>query len=99
MKKHLVEFIGVSEEKLPEIFLDMDQVMCNFLKGADKAVGGSFVQHPTPDRWKILEKTKDFWLNLEWMPGGNNYINFVLDIILVYYLHMQARIETLEWER
>ena len=66
MKKHLIEFIGVSEEKLPEIFLDMDQVMCNFLKGADKAVGGSFVQHPTPDRWKILEKTKDFWLNLEW---------------------------------
>ena len=36
MKKHLVEFIGVSEEKLPEIFLDMDQVMCNFLKGAEE---------------------------------------------------------------
>ena len=76
MKKHLVEFIGVSEEKLPEIFLDMDQVMCNFLRGADKAVGGSFVQHPTPDRWKILEKTKDFWLNLEWMPGGKQLYQF-----------------------
>ncbi len=74
--KHLVELIGVSEQKLPELYLDMDQVLCNFLKGADKAVGGSFVQHKTPERWHILQQTKNFWADLEWMPGGKQLYQF-----------------------
>jgi len=42
--KHLVELQVVSEqEDLPTIYCDMDQVLCNFLKGADDAVGGNFV--------------------------------------------------------
>ena len=33
----------VSKEDLPDIYCDMDQVLCNFMKGADAAVGVSFV--------------------------------------------------------
>ena len=74
--KHLVELQGISEQELPTIYLDMDQVLCNFLKGADKAVGGSFVKHPSPERWQILNQTKNFWANLEWMPGGKQLYRF-----------------------
>ena len=74
--KHLVELQGISEQELPTIYLDMDQVLCNFLKGADKAVGGSFVKHPSPARWQILNQTKNFWANLEWMPGGKQLYRF-----------------------
>jgi hypothetical protein len=74
--KHLVELIGVSEEKLPKLYLDMDQVLCDFLKGADKAIGGSFTQAKTPERWNVLQQTKDFWANLEWMSGGKQLYKF-----------------------
>ena len=74
--KHLVELQGISEQELPTIYLDMDQVLCNFLIGADKAVGGSFVKHPSPERWQILNQTKNFWANLEWMPGGKQLYRF-----------------------
>ena len=75
--KHLVELQGISEqEDLPTIYLDMDQVLCNFLKGADDAVGGSFATMDSAKRWKILNQTKNFWANLEWMPGGKQLYRF-----------------------
>ena len=75
--KHLVDLQGISEqEDLPTIYLDMDQVLCNFLKGADDAVGGSFATMDSAKRWKILNQTKNFWANLEWMPGGKQLYRF-----------------------
>ena len=41
--KTLMQMREVSKEDLPDIYCDMDQVLCNFMKGADAAVGGSFV--------------------------------------------------------
>ena len=68
---------GISEqEDLPTIYLDMDRVLCNFLKGADDAVGGSFATMDSAKRWKILNQTKNFWANLEWMPGGKQLYRF-----------------------
>ena len=75
--KHLVDLQGISEqEDLPTIYLDMDQVLCNFLKGADDAVGGTFATMDSAKRWKILNQTKNFWANLEWMPGGKQLYRF-----------------------
>ena len=36
--KYIQQLLEVSKEDLPEIYCDMDQVLCNFMKGADKAV-------------------------------------------------------------
>ena len=40
--KNLLEMSRPSKSDLPTIYCDMDQVLCNFLNGADKAVGGLF---------------------------------------------------------
>ena len=41
--KSIIDLLEVNKEDLPSIYCDMDQVLCNFMKGADSAVGGSFV--------------------------------------------------------
>ena len=42
----------------------MDKVLCNFLKGADKVVGGSFVTADRKTRWNtITAMGKKFWEN------------------------------------
>ena len=66
----------VSKEDLPDIYCDMDQVLCNFMKGADAAVGGSFVNTDKEERWPI-NQTKGFWPNLEWMPGAKRMYQFI----------------------
>ena len=68
--KHIQELLEVNKEDLPEIYCDMDQVLCNFLKGADKVVGEPFVNADKEKRWNTISNTKDFWANLEWMPGA-----------------------------
>ena len=76
--KHLVELMAINEvDDLPTIYCDMDQVLCDFLKGADKAVGGSFVTMNSTERWKKLNQTKNFWANLDWMPGGKQLYRFI----------------------
>ena len=75
--KDLLELLEASSEELPDIYCDMDQVLCNFLKGADEAIGGSFVQAPKDTRWGKINQTKDFWANLEWMPGGKRLWQFI----------------------
>ena len=54
----------ISEQDLPDIYCDMDQVLCNFMKGADAAVGGSFVNTDKDERWNMINQTKGFWANL-----------------------------------
>ena len=62
------ELLEVSKEDLPDIYCDMDGVLCNFMKAADNAVGGSFVTTDSDERWNKINQTKNFWENLEWMP-------------------------------
>ena len=40
-----------SDEDLPDIYCDMDQVLVDFMIGADEAVGGSFVTSDKGERW------------------------------------------------
>ena len=68
--RNIRELLEVSKEDLPDIYCDMDGVLCNFMKAADKAVGGSFVTTDSDERWNKINQTKNFWANLEWMPGA-----------------------------
>ena len=61
--------VKVTRDDLPSIYCDMDMVLCDFMKSADNVVGGSFVQADKADRWDKISNTKNFWANLEWMPG------------------------------
>ena len=75
--KNLMELTKVSKEELPTIYCDLDMVLVNFMKDADKSVGGSFVDTPKDERWKAVQQTKEFWANLEWMPGAKRLYDFI----------------------
>ena len=78
--KNLLELTEVTKSDLPSIYCDMDQVLCNFMKGADDAVGGEgFVRMKDRDkRWKLISQKKDFWANLEWMPSAKRLYDFII---------------------
>ena len=42
--KSLLDMMEASGDDLPDIYCDMDQVLCNFLGGAEKAIGMPFPQ-------------------------------------------------------
>jgi|TARA_B110000967_G_scaffold157097_1_gene162186 5'(3')-deoxyribonucleotidase len=73
--KTMMKVEGV--DGLPDIYCDLDQVLVNLMKGADEVVGGSFVTHDKDERWKMINQTKDFWANLEWMPGSRKLYQFI----------------------
>ena len=75
--KTLLQMTEVSKGDLPNIYCDMDGVLCNFMKGADEAVGGDFVSADKDERWNKINQTKGFWANLEWMPGGKRLYVFI----------------------
>ena len=41
--KSLKDLLEVSKEDLPSIYCDMDMVLCDFLKGAEKVIGMPFL--------------------------------------------------------
>tara|TARA_B100000315_G_C14137042_1_gene389638 strand:- start:7 stop:522 length:516 start_codon:yes stop_codon:yes gene_type:complete len=76
--KHLMELIETSTDDLPDIYCDLDMVLVDFVKSADKAVGGSFVNTPKDERWNKINQTKGFWANLDWMPGAKRLYDFIM---------------------
>ena len=70
--------VKVTKDDLPSIYCDMDMVLCDFMKSADNVVGGSFVQADKSDRWDKISNTKNFWANLEWMPGAKRLYGFIM---------------------
>ena len=75
--KTLMQMMEASKDDLPDIYCDLDQVLVNFMKGADEAVGGSFVNSDKEERWNAINQTKGFWANLEWMPGAKRLYQFI----------------------
>ncbi len=67
----------LSEAELPTLYCDMDQVLCNFLDGAEKVLGKSFIEFDKDRRWPLIHDKKDFWETLEWMPGAKRLWTFV----------------------
>ena len=65
------------KETLPHVYLDMDGVIVNLEKGAFKVHGKQLSDVQRPERWDKISDTKDFWKNLEWMPGAEKLWNFL----------------------
>jgi len=78
--KNLLELTEVTKSDLPSIYCDMDQVLCNFMKSADEVVGGDgFARMKDKDkRWSLINKVKNFWANLEWMPSAKRLYDFII---------------------
>ena len=76
--KELLELTKVSNEDLPEIYCDLDEVLVDFMQGANAAVGGDFVKADKDERWNKINQTKGFWANLGWKPGGKKLYQFII---------------------
>ena len=76
--KELIELTKASIEDLPSIYCDMDGVIVDFMKGADAAVGGSFVNMKKAERWDKVHQVKGFWENLDWMPGSKRLYQLII---------------------
>ena len=76
--KELIELTKASIEDLPSIYCDMDGVLVDFMKGADAAVGGSFVNVDKATRWDKIHQVKGFWENLNWMPGSKRLYQLII---------------------
>ena len=76
--KELLDLTEVSSEDLPEIYCDLDEVLVDFLRGADAAVGGNFAKMPRDERWNKLNQIKGFWVNLNWKPNAKRLHDFII---------------------
>ena len=76
--KELVELIEASTEDLPEIYCDLDEVLVDFMRGANAAVGGDFVKMDKDERWNKVNQTKGFWANLGWKPNAKKLHSFII---------------------
>lgn len=65
---------------LPRIYCDMDGVLCDFKKSAEKVTGIPIEkwQYANKDeKWAPIKADKRFWHTLPWMPGGRQLWNFI----------------------
>ena len=76
--KKLIELIEASDEDLPEIYCDLDEVLVDFMRGANAAVGGDFVKMDADERWNRINQTKGFWANLGWKPNAKRLHDFII---------------------
>jgi 5'(3')-deoxyribonucleotidase len=76
--KELLDLTEVSSEDLPEIYCDLDEVLVDFMRGADAAVGGNFVKMDKDERWNKVNQTKGFWANLGWKPNAKKLHDFII---------------------
>jgi len=75
--KTLLEVRQITEEELPTIFCDMDQVLVDFIGGAEDAIGEPFATADKDQRWNKIANTKGFWANLSWLSGGKRLWDFI----------------------
>ena len=78
MMKELIELIEASTEDLPEIYCDLDEVLVDFMRGANAAVDGDFRKMDKDDRWNKVNQTKGFWANLGWKPNAKRLHDFII---------------------
>ena len=65
-----------------KIYMDMDGVLCDFIRGVKETTG---IEFTSPDlnkgeKGKIkaqIEQQRDFWHNLQWQPGGQQLFRYL----------------------
>jgi len=65
---------------MTRIYCDMDGVLCDFKKAAEKVTGmpitkWSYVNKE--EKWSPIKNTPRFWHTLPWMPGGQQLWNYI----------------------
>ena len=66
--------------QLPRIYCDMDGVLCDFAKVAEKVTGMSITKWSygsKSEKWDPIKNTPKFWHTLPWMDGGKELWNFI----------------------
>ena len=110
-KKEVSEMVHTKDDGtiLPSIYCDMDQVLCNFLKGTEDVLGASYADkeywnHPDTGNKKeeLAAKAPNFFRDLEWMPDGKKLYNFIrkydLHILSAYPSWMKnGRKNKMQW--
>jgi len=85
-KKEVSEMVHTKDDGtiLPTIYCDMDQVLCNFLKGTQEVLGASYADKEywaDPDtgdkKEELAKKAPNFFRELEWMPDGKKLYDFI----------------------
>lgn len=56
--------------KVYHLFLDLDGVLVDFDRGVKAIFGRGPSEIPDKEMWPVLAKTRNFYLNLDWMPDG-----------------------------
>ena len=65
---------------LPRIYCDMDGVLCDFKKAAEKITGmpiDKWSYANKEEKWAPIKAQPRFWHTLPWMPGGQQLWNFI----------------------
>ena len=92
--KHLVELTKIEEAELPQIYCDMDMVICDFIGGYEQLTGLDFAKTDKEERWEEIKVKKDFWATLDWMPGSQRMWKLINKYQKTFYLHTQIGMQT-----
>ncbi len=67
-------------KQLPRIYCDMDGVLCDFKKHAEKTTGVSIAKWSNlskSEKWGPIKEDRYFWSTMPWMAGGKQLWNFI----------------------
>ena len=67
-------------KQLPRIYCDMDGVLCDFKKHAEKVTGVSIAKWSTmskSDKWGPIKEDRYFWSTMPWTGDGRRLWNFI----------------------
>ena len=77
MKDYRNFHIEAKRSNLPFIFCDMDGVLTDFVKAANKATGLNWEGLRTNQDWDSIRDTRNFWANMPWNTGGKQLWNYI----------------------
>ena len=64
----------------PRIYCDMDGVLCDFKKVAEKATGmpiSKWMYSSKTEKWQPIKDTPRFWHTMPWQGGGRQLWSFI----------------------
>jgi len=105
----------ISEEEKPDykIFVDLDGVLCDFMKGFNELLGDESTgqttseyeaEHGKNSIWQVIDPAGvEFWTGLDWMPDGKQLWTYVKSynptILSAPSRRKESKIGKTEWLR